>query len=118
MSAETEHKMMAAANLLCKWRSTLAGWQLGTRSALDPECQAVRDHREVTMMLRAEVNGLTRLLIDAGLFTVEQFQRVMTDEYNHLSQQYEKQFPGFKPTEVGMSIDPAVARETTRNWRP
>lgn len=54
---------------LGKWRSLFAGWQLGTRLDNDPECQAVRDHREVTMLLRTEVNaaGLLRNVRMAGV---------------------------------------------------
>lgn len=33
-------------NVVCKWRSLFAGWQLGTRPKGDPESDAVRDHRE------------------------------------------------------------------------
>lgn len=62
-------------NRLCKWRSILAGWQLGTRADTDPECQAVRDHREVTLLLRAEVNALTQLLVCGGVFTEEEHYR-------------------------------------------
>lgn len=51
---------------LCKWRSVFAGWQLGTRPDTDAECQAVRDHREVTMLMRAELSALTALLIEKG----------------------------------------------------
>src|SRR5438067_1656730 len=40
----------AALNRLTKWRSVFCGWQLGTRSSTDPEAQAVRDHREATML--------------------------------------------------------------------
>lgn len=50
-----------ALNRLAKWRTVFAGWQLGTRARGDPESDAVRDHREATIMLRAEVNALTAL---------------------------------------------------------
>ena len=54
---------MAALNRLCKWRAIFAGWQLGTRAKGDPESDAVRDHREVTILLRAEASAMTGLLL-------------------------------------------------------
>ena len=47
-----ESTMMRMFNRLCKWRTVLTGWQLGTRAKGDPEGDAVRDHREVTLLLR------------------------------------------------------------------
>ena len=58
-----------AMNRLAKWRSVFAGWQLGTRQIGDPESDAVRDHREVTLLLRAEQSALVLLLIEKGIFT-------------------------------------------------
>ena len=37
-------RTMRALNVLAKWRTLLAGWQLGTRPKGDPECDAVSDH--------------------------------------------------------------------------
>jgi hypothetical protein len=51
-----------ALNRVAKWRGLFAGWQLGTRPKGDPECDAVRDHREITILLRVEASALTRLL--------------------------------------------------------
>ena len=45
-----------ALNRLCKWRAHFAGWQLGTRAKDDPEAQAVRDHRELSMLMRVELS--------------------------------------------------------------
>jgi hypothetical protein len=58
-----------ALNILTKWRTIFAGWQLGTRPKGDPECDAVRDHRELSMILRAEVTAFTGLLREKGVFT-------------------------------------------------
>ncbi len=113
-----EEKLLATLNRLTKWRSTFAGWQLGTRSIEDPESQAVRDHREVTILMRAEINVFTKLLLDKQIFTREEFQKQLIDEAEHLSKQYEQKFPGFKSTDLGMEIDPVVAKETVKNWKP
>src|SRR5258707_10424244 len=62
-----EQRMLAALNRLTKWRTHYAGWQLGTRAKGDPESDAVRDHRELTMLLRVELTALTGLLMRKGV---------------------------------------------------
>jgi hypothetical protein len=42
---------VSALERLAKWRTLFAGWQLGTRPKGEPESDAVRDHREATLML-------------------------------------------------------------------
>lgn len=105
-------------NRLCKWRSVFAGWQLGTRADTDAECRAVRDHREVTMLLRAELNAMTKVLIDRGVITIEELERALGEEADKLSADYEKKFPGFKATDAGISINVQQAAQTTKGWRP
>lgn len=103
---------------LAKWRQVFAGWQLGTRVKGDPECEAVRDHREVTMFLRCEVNALTRILIERHVISAEDLTRIMAEEAAALDASYEKKFPGFKSAPYGMDVDVAAAFETTKGWRP
>jgi hypothetical protein len=107
-----------ALNRLAKWRSVFAGWQLGTRSDTDPECQAVRDHREVTILLRAEVNALTGLLIAKGVFTAEEFAAQLDDEADALSAMYARKFPGIRATDDGIEYSMPEAFATMRGWRP
>lgn len=109
-----------ALNMLAKWRSVFAGWQLGTRVESDPECQAVRDHREATILLRAEVNALTALLLKKGVFTAEELTEQTIDEAEHLSASFAKRFPGLEATEHGISYDLAKVREhgTMEGWLP
>jgi hypothetical protein len=101
--------MSEALNRLCKWRTILAGWQLGTRSKEDPECQAVRDQRELLLLLRAEVNALTTLLIERKVLTADAFGEQCDIEAGYLEQELERKFPGVKATAVGLTIDPAAA---------
>lgn len=91
--------------ILCKWRTLFTGWQLGTRLDSDPEAQAVRDHREATILLRAEVNALTGLLIEKGVFTAAEFDIQLGDEAKALSDAYEIRFPGVSATYEGLSFD-------------
>jgi hypothetical protein len=103
---------------LGKWRSVFAGWQLGTRPNADPECAAVRDHRELSMALRADANALAALLIAKGVFTAEEFTTQLQDEAQYLCREYERRFPGFKAADYGMDINVAIARDTMAGWRP
>lgn len=101
--------MSDALNKLCKWRMVLASWQLGTRDKDDPECQAVRDQRELLLLLRVEVNALTELLISKAIFTEDEFARQLDVEAPLLDQAYEKQFPGATTSLDGVHIDIAKA---------
>jgi hypothetical protein len=102
-------------NRLAKWRSLFAGWQLGTRPIGDPECDAVRDHREATIIQRAELSALTGLLIEKGVFTAEEFGVVLAHEADQLSQDYERRFPGVKATDIGLEMDGRAA-QTMKGW--
>jgi hypothetical protein len=108
----------AAMNRLAKWRTVFAGWQLGTRAKGDPGADAVRDHREVTILLRVESNALAALLITKGVFTAEEWQTQLIEEANHLSKSFEQRFPGFKAFDDGMVITPHIAKDTTATWYP
>jgi len=115
---ELAAKCDKALNKLCKWRSVFAGWQLGTRLDTDPESKAVRDHREVTMLMRAECNAMAALLIRKGVFTQKEWTEQLTAEAEHLDKQYERKFPGFKSSDDGMQMNIAIARDTMQGWRP
>lgn len=107
-------------NKLAKWRLVFAGWQLGTRSRSDGEARAVKDHREVTMFLRAEVSALTGLLIRKGVFTAEEFTEELAAEAVRLDADYEKKFPGFRTEydpaagDEGVHMELPLAGETMR----
>lgn len=107
-----------ALNRLGKWRVLLTGWQLGTRAKGDPEGDAVRDHREVTLMLRAEQSALVALLLDKGVFTRDEFHAALETEANLLNTDLERRFPGVTATDGGLDIDGVVAAGWMKNWRP
>lgn len=111
---------MEALQKLAKWRSVFAGWQLGTRSDKDVECRAVKDHREATILLRAEVSAMTGLLIEKDVFTAEEFTAALEIEAERLSADYERRFPGIKATTEGMSYDIEKIRAagTMDGWLP
>ena len=105
---------------LCKWRSVFASWQLGTRLNTDDECNALKDHREVTILLRAEVNALTKVLLDKGIVTEDEWNNAVTEEAVYLDTRYEQKFPGFSTSLTGVDMDVARVRETMKrmNWKP
>jgi hypothetical protein len=110
---------MSKLNKLCKWRSVFSGWQLGTRVKGDPESDAVRDHRELSIILRVEMTALVGLLIEKGVFTAEEFGARIEQEAELLDKLYQDKFPGWESTEFGMSItNMAAARELMKNWKP
>jgi hypothetical protein len=107
-----------AVNKLAKWRTVFAGWQLGTRPKGEPECDAVRDHRELSIILRAEVTAIVTLLIENKIFTAEEWGTALEKEAIQLDKDYEAKFPGFKTHEYGVDIDVKLAQETTKGWKP
>lgn len=107
-----------AIQRVCKWRTVFVGWQLGTRSKEDPEAQAIKDHREVTILLRVEVSALAQLLAKKGIFTAEEFTRAVAEEAEHLNLAYERKFPGLTAHDYGISMKMPEAGETMKGWRP
>lgn len=106
-----------ALNILAKWRAHFAGWQLGTRPKGEPESDAVRDHREATIMLRAEMSALVVLLIEKGVITHNEWLQQLATEANQLCRQYEKRWPGAQATDSGMTYD-RRALPWMKGWKP
>lgn len=104
-------------NRLAKWRTFFAGWQLGTRPKGDPECDAVRDHREATLLLRAEVSALTQILLNKKVFTLDEYDEVLKQEAENFMVVLETSFPGVKATDEGLEMDARVLK-TMEGWKP
>lgn len=64
-----EVALARSLNRLAKWRTVLAGWQLGSRSIEEGGAvTAVRDHLDVTMSLQVEIAALRRVFhVDAPI---------------------------------------------------
>lgn len=117
----TKEELFGILNKLTKWRALFAGWQLGTRSIEDPECQAVRDHREVTLLLRAEVSALVSLLIESGVFTEKDWHDALYREAVQLDKDMEGRFPGASTSEMGLHFDVSRGGEIQswmKGWKP
>lgn len=111
MSDET---LIAALDKLAKWRKFFASWQLGTMSAQDGRYKAVAHHRELSILLRAELSALTGLLIRKGLFTQQEYQDALEAEAKRLDHDYEENYPGWRSVPDGMSMKLPEAAETMR----
>ena len=104
---------------VCKWRTLFAGWQLGTRSDTDPEAQAVKDQRELLIILRCELTALTGLLIKKGVIDQDDFQEAVGDEADLLNADYERRFPGVRAELDGLHFsDPAKMMTWMKGWKP
>jgi hypothetical protein len=111
---------IAALDRLAKWRAHFAGWQLGSRPITDPETQAIRDHREVTMIMRAELSALVGLLLAKGVFTAKEWTDQLAVEADALNAMYERKWPGVTATQQGLTYDlPKVkAAGWMAGWKP
>lgn len=109
-----------ALNRVAKWRTLFAGWQLGTRAKGDPESDAVRDHRELSILLRVENSALVALLIEKGVFTLDEWAAQLVVEAEALNETYERQFPGVTAREDGLTLDPSriVTEGWMAGWKP
>lgn len=105
-----------ALDILAKWRTLLTGWQLGTRSKSDPVAAAVRDHREATLLLRAEVTALISVLLRKGLVTEAEWLAALETEASALSDALARRFPGITATEHGLDMQLPQAAETMKGW--
>lgn len=108
-------RLHIALNRLTKWRWVFAMWQTGSDD-LSAENMAIRDHRELSIMLRAECSALLKILLDKGIVTQEEHAQVLLEEADFLSKSYEKKFPGFKAVDEGLDINTAIARDTMAEW--
>lgn len=103
-----------ALDKLAKWRKFFAGWQLGTRLDSDGESRAVRDHREVSIVMRAELSALVGLLIKKGVFNDRQWAAALERQAQELDHDYERRFPGWSATPEGLLMKMPEAGETMR----
>ena len=110
----SERSLRSALEKLTKWRRFFASWQLGTRPPGDGELRAVADHRELSILMRAELSALTGLLIRKGVFTQEEAGDALEAEAKRLDHDYEESYPGWRSTPDGLSMKMPEAAETMR----
>ncbi len=103
-------------NRLGKWRMVLVGRLLGTRPDTDPQTIGYRKLIDQLHMRDLECAALLGLLIDKGVLTSEEVTIQMQRAARERCEKYEREFPGFTATDVGISVDVAKAAETTKGW--
>jgi hypothetical protein len=69
-----------------------------------PGSKVCRDLIDLILLCRAEINGITRLLVDSGYLDHRKFVRQMKEEYDYLTDVKAKQF-GFTVTDVGLQYN-------------
>ena len=111
----SEKSLRAALEKLAKWRKFFASWQLGTREAGDGEYKAVADHRELSILMRAELSALTGLLIRKGVFTQAELGEALEREAKQLDHDYEETYPGWRSLPDGLHMKMPEALETMKD---
>jgi predicted DNA-binding ArsR family transcriptional regulator len=112
-----QERTTKALNILAKFRVLFTGWQVGTRPKGDPEGDAIRDHREATILLRAEMSALAGLLMTKGVITEEEWLPALEREAKHLTEAFEAKFPGVTASEDGLTFD-RRALPWMKGWKP
>jgi hypothetical protein len=93
-----------ALNRLAKWRKFFVSWQIGTRELGDREAAAITHHVEMSILMRAELNAVIKLLIDTGTVTSGELEDAITVAALALSETYAKAYPGWAATDAGMTM--------------
>lgn len=78
------------------------GQKVGLIPLNHPGLKETRDLIDLLLFTRAEISGLTRLMVDKGVFTAQEYQEQMIEEYDWFAQQKSKQF-GCTVTDTGLS---------------
>jgi len=110
----SDKSLRAALEKLAKWRKFFASWQVGTVPAGDGRYKAVADHREASILMRAELSALTGLLLRKGAFAEQEWRDSLELEARQLDHDYEERFPGWRSLPEGLSMKLPEAVETTR----
>lgn len=105
----------AALETLCKWRNVYG--LMATMGSQESFERYVRDTADKHLLLRAEVNAMTALLIQKGVFTATEFAVQLDVEAEHLSGVMVEAFPGFEATEIGLTMKMPEVQETMQSWQ-
>lgn len=112
-----QKELSAAMQKLCKWRMLFCGKWMGTASRTNTQAQCIRDVFSQLVLVRAEVNAITKILVDKKVVSHEEFCQVTIKEVELLDESYKQEFPGFESTSYGVqSTDIKLAAKTTEFW--
>lgn len=110
---------MSARARLFRWSKLLVGEFLGTTGDQDPRFHYLRHIEDRTQALRAEVNALTRILIEKGIVTRGEAEGIFEEEFALQCKALEAAHPGATATEDGIVLDPGRIADITQwmgNW--
>jgi hypothetical protein len=108
--------MIDPLNKLCKWRTVLAGWHLGTKTVDEPGVAAMRDLMDKWLVMRVENSALAVLLFRKGVFTAEEYTKQINAEAMVLDNRMELAFPGFRAVSEGVEVyDVELANKTVKD---
>ena len=68
-----------------------------------PGRKEIRDLVDLVLLTRAEISGLSRILVDAGIVTPARLTAIMTEEYEFITKAKEKQL-AVKVTDHGLEF--------------
>ncbi len=111
----SDKSLRAALEKLAKWRKFFASWQLGTVPAGDGRYRAVADHREQSILMRAELSAVSGLLIRKGVFTQQEYAEALERSAKQLDHDYEESYPGWRSLPDGLHMKLPEAVETMKN---
>jgi len=111
----SEKTMRAALEKLAKWRKFFASWQVGTVPASDGRYKAVADHRELSILMRAEITAVTGLLVKKGVISQAEFGEALERSAKQLDHDYEESYPGWRSLPDGLHMKLPEAVETMKN---
>lgn len=86
------------------------GQKVGLIGKNHPGNKEMRDLVDLILLTRAEINGLTQILVNAKLITLEAFEKLMTEQYEYLTDVKAKQL-GVEVSDVGL----VFKNDPTRN---
>lgn len=112
-------EMQKAAQRLRQFGRLAAGRLLGTVPNTDGRYKAIVDEWERSLFTRAEVNGLSKILIAKGIVTEAELTATIVEEYRHLADAMQKGWPELTVDEVGIHVHDAAAfaeRSRREEW--
>ena len=83
------------------WVEVAKGEKVGLLPKDYPGLKEMRDLIDLILLTRAEINGLTELLVKKGLTTTEELQKIFGTEYEWLTKQKAQQL-GVEVTDAGL----------------
>lgn len=110
-------RMVASLNVLAKWRTVFAGRILGTQPKDNGPVAGYRDLFEKLLIQRAELTALSKVLMDKGVCSHDEYCRAVAWAAEDLSKALADAFPGYEATSYGIRMD-ARAAKTSAGWPP